>query len=213
MSAIAPKAAPRTAPRPAPQPSYALAQADLAVADAVGALMELWGFRRQLGRIWAVLFLSDRPLAAPDLCERLRISTGLLSMSLAELRRWGVVRSVEIPGDRKEHFEPETNVWKLVARVLREREKRAVEGALATFESALAEVRAALADVDPAVKAAARFKAKRLELLADLSRAALNVLRLLVDSARADAGPLKALSEALGRRPFGRPQRVESAAK
>jgi len=187
----------RTAPAPA---SFALSRAELAVADAVGALMELWGFRRQLGRIWAVLFLSERPLAAPELCERLRISTGLLSMSLSELRRWGVVRSVEIPGDRKEHFEAETNVWKLVARVLREREKRAVEDALAVFERALAEVRASLADVDPAVKAAARFKARRLEQLADLCRAALNILKLLVDSARADAGPLKLLSEALGRR-------------
>jgi len=195
-----PAAAHRAALAPTPT-SYALARADLAVADAVGAIMELWGFRRQLGRIWAVLFLSDRPLAAPDLCERLRISTGLLSMSLAELRRWGVVRPVEIPGDRKEHFEAETNVWKLVSRVLREREKRAVEDALATFEGVLADLRAALADVDPAVKRAARFKAKRLELLADLSRAALNVLRLLVDFGRADAGPLRILSEALGRRP------------
>jgi HTH-type transcriptional regulator, glycine betaine synthesis regulator len=184
----------------APPASFALSRVDFAVADAVGSLMELWGFRRQLGRIWAVLFLSDRPLAAPDLCERLRISTGLLSMSLAELRRWGVVRSVEVPGDRKEHFEAETNVWRLVARVLREREQRAVEDALSVFERALADARAALADVDPAVKAAARFRTKRLELLADLSRAALNVLRLLVDSARADIGPLKALSEALGRR-------------
>jgi DNA-binding transcriptional regulator GbsR (MarR family) len=126
-------------------------------------------------------------------------------MSLAELRRWGVVRSVEIPGDRKEHFEAETNVWKLVSRVLREREKRAVESALATFEGVLAELRAALADVDPAVKRAARFKAKRLELLADLSRAALSVLRLLVDSGRADAGPIRLLSEALGRRSEPRP--------
>ncbi len=188
---------------PAPT-SFALARADLAVADAVGALMELWGFRRQLGRIWAVLFLSDRPLAAPELCERLRISTGLLSMSLAELRRWGVVRPVEIAGDRKEHFEAETNVWRLVSRVLREREKRAVASALATFEGVLDDLRAALADVDPAVKRAARFKARRLELLADLSRAALNVLRLLVDSGRADAGPLRILSEALGRRPIAR---------
>jgi DNA-binding transcriptional regulator GbsR (MarR family) len=195
MTAAAPRA---SAPVPT---SFALARADLAVADAVGAIMELWGFRRQLGRIWAVLFLSDRPLAAPDLCERLRISTGLLSMSLAELRRWGVVRSLEIPGDRKEHFEAETNVWKLVSRVLREREKRAVESALATFEGVLEDLRAALADVDPAVKRAARFKAKRLELLASLSRAALNVLRLLVDSGRADASPLRVLSEALGRRP------------
>jgi DNA-binding transcriptional regulator GbsR (MarR family) len=184
---------------PAPS-SHALQKVDLAVADAVGALMELWGFRRQLGRIWAVLFLSDRALAAPELCDRLQISTGLLSMSLAELRKWGVVRSVEIPGDRKEHFEAETNVWRLITRVLREREKRAVEDALGTFERALADVRAALADVDPAVKALARFKVRRLEVLADLSRAALGVLRVLVDSARADVGPIKALSEALARR-------------
>ena len=192
---------PATAPRQAvPSTPHPLQRVDLAVADAVGALMELWGFRRQLGRVWAVLFLSDRPLAAPDLCARLEISTGLLSMSLAELRRWGVVRSVAVPGDRKEHYEPETNVWRLVARVLREREQRAVEGALATFERALHDARAALVEVDPEVKAAARFKARRLELLVDLSRAALSVLRMLVEGARADVGPLKLLSSALGRR-------------
>jgi DNA-binding transcriptional regulator GbsR (MarR family) len=183
-----------------PTTSHALARADLAVADAVGTLMELWGFRRQLGRVWAVLFLSERPLAAPELCDRLHISTGLLSMSLSELRRWGVVRSAPVPGDRKEHFEAETNVWRLVANVLHEREKRAIEGAIEAFERALGELRAAMADVDPAVKAAARFKARRLEHLTDLSRAALNLLRLLIDSARVDAGPIKALSDTLARR-------------
>jgi DNA-binding transcriptional regulator GbsR (MarR family) len=184
----------------APATSHSLQHADLAVADAVGALMELWGFRRQLGRVWAVLFLSDLPLAAPELCDRLQISTGLLSMSLAELREWGVVKGVTVPGDRKEHYAAETNVWKMVTRVLREREKRAVEAALLTFEAALREIRRAADDVDPAVKALARFKAKRMELLSDLCRAALGLLRLLVDSARADAGPIKLLSEALGRR-------------
>ncbi len=196
MTATASRPAPR-APSPA---AAALAQADLAVADAVGALMELWGFRRQLGRVWAVLFLSDRPLAAPDLCDRLQISTGLLSMSLAELRRWGVVHPVEVAGDRKEHYQAETNVWKLVTRVLREREMEAVRGALSAFERALAEVRAALADLDPAVKARARFKLKRLEQLLELTKAALNVLRILVDSARADVGPLRAISAALSRK-------------
>jgi DNA-binding transcriptional regulator GbsR (MarR family) len=184
-----------------PAGSHALRRADLSVADAVGALMELWGFRRQLGRVWGVLFLSERPLAAPDLCDRLQISTGLLSMSLAELRQWGVVRGVTVPGDRKEHYEAETNVWKMVTHVLREREKRAVESALAAFEAALREARRAADDVDPRVKRLAQFKAKRLELLAGLCRAALGVLRLLIDSARVDAGPIKSLSETFGRRP------------
>jgi DNA-binding transcriptional regulator GbsR (MarR family) len=178
----------------------ALRRAELAAAETVGALMELWGFRRQLGRIWAVLFLSERPLAAPELCERLDISTGLLSMSLSELRAWGVVRGVTVEGDRKEHYQAETNVWRLVAHVLREREKKAMEGALASFEKALHDVRARMADGDPEVRALARFKAKRLELLVGLCQAALGVLRLLLDSARADVGPIKALSEILGRR-------------
>jgi DNA-binding transcriptional regulator GbsR (MarR family) len=180
--------------------SYALSRAELRAADAVGSLMELWGFRRQLGRIWTVLFLSDRPLAAPELCERLQISTGLLSMSLAELRRWEVVRPVTVHGDRKEHYQAETNVWKMVRRVLAERERRAVEQALAAFESALAEVRGALADVDPRVKAAARHQAQRLEQLVTLTRAALHVLRILLESARVDLGPLKSLSDALSGR-------------
>ncbi|HEX9288693.1 MAG TPA: ArsR family transcriptional regulator [Anaeromyxobacteraceae bacterium] len=180
--------------------SYALQRAELAVADAVGELMELWGFRRQLGRIWAVLFLSERPLAAPELCERLQISTGLLSMSLSELRGWGVVKSVDVPGDRKEHFEAETNIWSLVRRVLAERERKAVESALATVEAALREVKGALADVDPRVKAAARFRLQRLEQLAQLCRVGLNLLRILLDSARVDVAPLKLLSEALTKR-------------
>lgn len=177
----------------------ALSQAELRVADAVGSLMELWGFRRQLGRIWAVLFLSERPLAAPELCERLQISTGLLSMSLAELRRWQVVRSASVPGDRKEHFEAETDLWKLVRKVLAERERSAIQQALQVFQAALSEVRAALTDVSPRVKSQARFRIQRLEQLVHLSRTGLGLLGLLLENARVDMGPLRALSALLGR--------------
>jgi DNA-binding transcriptional regulator GbsR (MarR family) len=178
----------------------ALSRAELRVADAIGSIIELWGFRRQLGRIWAVLFLSERPLAAPELCERLQISTGLLSMSLAELRRWEVVRSVNVSGDRKEHFEAETDVWKMVRKVLAERERTAVEEALRTFERALVDVRAALEQADPLLKLKARFRVRRLGQLAGLARAGLGILSVLLDTARVDVGPLRAFSEVLGRR-------------
>ena len=184
-------------------PSHALARAELRAAEAVGALMELWGFRRQLGRVWAVLFLSERPLAAPDLCERLGISTGLLSMSLREMRRWGVVRSVAIRGDRKEHFEAETHVWKMIRRVLAERERKAVEGALAAFEEALADVRGALGDADLRVKRASRHQLERLSQLVALTRGALGMLEVLLATARLDLAPLRALSEALSGRGRG----------
>src|SRR5437868_15388787 len=59
------------------------------VADAVGALMEFWGFKRVMGRLWTVLYLTGEPLSAAELCERLAISTGAASMTLADLERWG----------------------------------------------------------------------------------------------------------------------------
>jgi DNA-binding transcriptional regulator GbsR (MarR family) len=158
--------------------------------------VELWGFRRQLGRVWTLLFLSERPLAAPALRARLGISAGLLSMSLAELRGWGVVRRVAVPGDRKAHWEAETDVWRLVRHVLAERERRALEGALATLQAALAEAQGALPDADPRVGRAARFQAQRIAQLAGLARTALAVLQALLRSARADLGPLRALSGA-----------------
>jgi len=181
------------------RPADALSRAELRVADAVGSLMELWGFRRQLGRIWSVLFLSEKPLAAPELCDRLQISTGLLSMSLSELRRWGVVRSVDVPGDRKEHFEAETDIWGLVRRVLAERERKVIEAALEVIADALAEVKAAQKDEDPAVRALARFRTRRLEQLVALCRVGLLMLTTLLDAAHLDLGPLKAISAALGR--------------
>jgi DNA-binding transcriptional regulator GbsR (MarR family) len=184
---------------PAADPADPLSHAELRVADAMGSLMELWGFRRQLGRIWSVLFLSEKPLAAPELCDRLQISTGLLSMSLSELRRWGVVRSVDVPGDRKEHFEAETDIWGLVRRVLAERERKVIEAALEVIADALAEVKAAQKDEDPAVRALARFRTRRLEQLVALCRVGLLMLTTLLDAAHLDLGPLKAISAALGR--------------
>jgi DNA-binding transcriptional regulator GbsR (MarR family) len=184
---------------PADASAPALSRTELRVADAVGSLMELWGFRRQLGRVWTVLFLSEKPLAAPELCDRLQISTGLLSMTLSELRRWGVVKSVAVPGDRKEHFEAETDIWMLVRRVLAEREHKVIEAALGVVAAALAEVKQAQADPDPAVRAAARFRVRRLEQLVALCRVGLLLLDTLLQGARLDLGPLKAISAVLGK--------------
>ena len=174
---------PESVPSPAPGPRTASAcPAELRAADAVGTLMELWGFKRQLGRTWTVLFLAERPLAAPELCERLQISTGLLSMTLAELRAWEVVRIVPVPGERREHYEAETHVWRMVRQVLGRRERRALEEALAAFEAALVELRREAADADPAARAAARFRAQRLARLAAFTRGGLGLLKALSDT-------------------------------
>jgi DNA-binding transcriptional regulator GbsR (MarR family) len=186
---------------PLPAPASGVRRAELRAADAVGALMELWGFKRQLGRVWTILFLSEHPLGAAEACERLGISTGLLSMSLAELRAWGAVRNVSVPGERRERYAAEVDVWRMVQRVLGTRERLALDRALAAFQESLAELRASMVDADPEVRAAARFRAERLERLVALTRGAVGLLGALLQSARVDLSPLKALSDAIaGRR-------------
>jgi DNA-binding transcriptional regulator GbsR (MarR family) len=196
---------PGNAAAPLTPPASALRRAEQRAADAVGALLVLWGFKRQMGRVWTVLFLSDRPLTAAEACDRLGISTGLLSMTLADLRAWGVVRSLSVPGDRKARWVAETDVWRLVRHVLASRERRALEAALASFESALEGARRALAGADPAARGAARVRAERLARLAGLTRSALAILQALLRGARADLGPLRSPSGALaaGRRAGG----------
>ena len=58
----------------------------------IGRFIEYWGFKDIEGRIWAHILLSNRPLCAKDLIDRLDISKGLVSMSLSRLMEYEVVR-------------------------------------------------------------------------------------------------------------------------
>jgi HTH-type transcriptional regulator, glycine betaine synthesis regulator len=142
--------------------------AELRVADQIGSLMEFWGFKRVHGRVWAILFLAQEPLSAAEIQKRLGVSVGATSMALTELRRWGAVREVRT-GERSTHFEPETNIWRLVARVLQDREKRLLDETLEVFAQAIQELRG-----DGATGAA-----RRVEKLVWLTRLARGMLDML----------------------------------
>jgi DNA-binding transcriptional regulator GbsR (MarR family) len=154
------------------------------VSDAVGRLMVLWGFKRNMGRVWTLLYLSDEPIAAHVLRQRLQLSAGAVSMTLSELARWGVVRKVWRQGDRHDYFEAESSLWKMISRVLRERELAEVVLAIEAFEDALAALKRREAS-----EAGARLHTQRarIEQLLELARLGRSTLNALIDSARLDA--------------------------
>src|SRR5262245_35691886 len=118
-------------------PSEPLWPSERIVSDSIGRLMELWGFKRNMGRVWTVLYLAGEPLSAKQLRARLQLSSGAVSMTLNELGRWGVVRKIWVQGDRRDFFEAEANIWKMVSRVMREREQSEIGQAIEAFEEAL----------------------------------------------------------------------------
>ena len=41
-------------------PNETLWESERIVSDSIGRLMELWGFKRNMGRVWTVLYLAGR---------------------------------------------------------------------------------------------------------------------------------------------------------
>ncbi|MDQ3368354.1 MAG: MarR family transcriptional regulator [Myxococcota bacterium] len=160
----------------------------LKVADAVGALIESWGFKRNMGRMWAVLYLEDHPLTAAELGERLGLSTGSVSMLLTELQEWGAIKKAWVVGGRKEHYEAETNIWKMVSRVFRERELQWIKTALDSFESANAQLEAG-SDARSAVIAA------RVSGLVQLAQVGAHLLESMLQGEAVDSLPIKTVGE------------------
>jgi DNA-binding transcriptional regulator GbsR (MarR family) len=160
-------------------PEAGLSPAERIVSDALGRLIDFWGFKRNMGRVWAVLYLATEPLSAQVLRAKLKISSGNVSMTLTELQRWGVVRRVFVDGSRQEHFVAENNVWKMVSRVFRERELVEILEAIAAFEEALRET--------PEVDGVRRERITSLLELARLGRA---VVEALVSAGQVDASEL-----------------------
>src|SRR5580698_3028065 len=132
-----PAPSPSSPPPPAPHELRSMWPSEVAVSDVIGRLIEFWGFKRNMGRVWSVLYLSPAPLSAEDLRHLLKLSSGAVSMTLSELSRWGVVRKVWVQGERKDFFVAEVSLWKMISRVFNEREKIEIVAALESFEEAL----------------------------------------------------------------------------
>ncbi len=168
-----------------PSDNGALWESERIVSDAIGRLMEFWGFKRHMGRVWAVLYLSDKPLTAADLRDRLALSSGAVSMTVSELARWGVVRKVFVQGERRDYFEAEGNLWKMISRVLREREMGEITEAIEAFEDALSNLRREHTGPDDQRRAAAQRA--RIEQLLELAKLGRSMVNTVINSAIMDA--------------------------
>ena len=62
--------------------------------DGVGSFIEYWGFRKIHGRIWARIYVSDRPLSTPEIVSSLGVSKTLVSGALNELLEHKLVLKV-----------------------------------------------------------------------------------------------------------------------
>lgn len=180
----------RTASRLVAKEKRTLWPSEAAVSDVVGRLIEFWGFKRNMGRIWAVLYLSPEPLSAEDLRLALKLSSGAVSMTLNELTRWGVVRKVWVQGERKDFYAAEVHLWRMISRVFSEREKSEIAFAIEAFEEALSDVSKLRHSSDAKTRLRAELQYERIKQLLELAKLGKRLLDTLLATAKLDAEPL-----------------------
>ncbi|HUR31560.1 MAG TPA: MarR family transcriptional regulator [Saprospiraceae bacterium] len=100
-----------------------------------GQLSSEWGINRTMGQIHALLMMAPDPLTADQIIQELSISRGNVSMNLRSLVEWGLVHKVYIPGDRKEYFASEKDIWKMTLRIARERKQRELDPVIQSLQT------------------------------------------------------------------------------
>ena len=104
-----------------------------------GEMGSRWGVNRSVGQIYALLFVSQRPLNADEIAEMLRFSRSNVSMGLKELQSWRLVRLVHQTGDRRDYFESPRDVWEIFRILVEEKRKREIDPTLTLLREALLE--------------------------------------------------------------------------
>ena len=116
-----------------------------------GEMGSLWNVNRSVSQTHALLYFSERPLAADEIADLLGVARSNVSTSLKELVSLRLIRMVHVMGDRREHFEALHDISQLFRVIVEERKKREMDPTIALL-------RECMADDDP--KTPAHVKAK-----------------------------------------------------
>lgn len=76
----------------------------------IGKLCDSFGLNKFVAQLYAVLYLSDKPLSMDDMAAKLKVSKSNVCINIRELENWGAVRSVWVKGSRKDHYEANLDI-------------------------------------------------------------------------------------------------------
>ena len=140
-----------------------LDQARAEFTQSMARISEFWGFPRAMGAIYAAIYLSPGPVCLDEIVEQVKVTKGSVSTNVRSLSRLAMVhRHLEV-GDRRDYYVAETDFWKIVRGVLREREKPEFDLAIRAVGETVASTRTKSAiREDPELAA---FYTERMEAL------------------------------------------------
>ncbi|NDJ62550.1 MAG: hypothetical protein GYB67_15585 [Chloroflexi bacterium] len=163
-------------------PETSLTSVHDSMLDGLGQLATYFGFSKVMGQLYGAILLSPKPLCLDDLVERLAISKANASMNMRTLENMGMVRQVWVRGGigRRKYYEAESDFMQIITNILKGREMRDVERALAVMETNINQLNAAMPDMDDESREVAEFYAERIEQMQALFRFAQLVISTIL---------------------------------
>lgn len=116
----------------------------------VSRISNFWGFPKAMGAIYGAIYLSPEPLCLDDIVVQVNVTKGAVSTNVRQLERLGMIHKHLVIGDRKDYYSAETDFWKIIKGILREREKTEFDAALSTVSQSLALVEEAELEAEQA---------------------------------------------------------------
>lgn len=104
-----------------------------------GEMGSRWGVNRTVGQIYALLFISNRPMHADEIAETLAMSRSNVGLGLKELQAWKLTKLQHLPGDRRDYYSAPQDVWEIFRILVEERRQREVEPTLTLLRDSLQE--------------------------------------------------------------------------
>lgn len=102
-----------------------------------GEMGNSWGINRTVGQIYALLYVSPRPLNADEISDLTKFSRSNVSMGLKELQSWGLIKLKHQSGDRREYFSTPSDIWEIFRTLAIQRKKREVDPTLSMLRVSL----------------------------------------------------------------------------
>jgi len=128
-----------------------------------GDMGDEWGVNRSVSQIHGLLYLAEAPMTAEDIAETLGMARSNVSNSIKELLAWNLIRKVPILGDRRDHFEAETDIWEVAARIAARRKEREIDPAVDALRACVSDA----AD-DPTISPVASKRLKEMLAFTEL---------------------------------------------
>ena len=129
----------------------------------VSRITNFWGFPKAMGAIFGAVYLSPDPVTLDEIVSQVGVSKGAVSTNIRNLERLGIVHKQLRIGDRKDYYSPETDFWKIVKGILREREKNEFDLAIRSVGESIRLLEQG--DLEPEDTGTAAFYRERMESL------------------------------------------------